>query len=53
VRALEDPKVKNGFLASGAETVGNTPEELAAILRSDLAKWGKLVKTAGIKPDTR
>ncbi|HSD41470.1 MAG TPA: tripartite tricarboxylate transporter substrate binding protein [Burkholderiales bacterium] len=53
VRALEDPKVKNGFLASGAETVGNTPEDLAAILRSDLAKWGKLVKTAGIKPDTR
>ncbi|HEY7657927.1 MAG TPA: tripartite tricarboxylate transporter substrate binding protein [Burkholderiales bacterium] len=53
VRALEDPKVKQGFLASGAETVGNTPEELAAILRSDLAKWGKLVKMVGIKPDTR
>ena len=53
VRTLEDSKVKNGFLASGAETVGNTPEELAAIIRSDLAKWGKLVKAAGIKPDTR
>ena len=53
VRALEDPKVKQGFLASGTETVGNTPEELAAILRSDLEKWGKLVRMVGIKPDTR
>lgn len=53
VRALQDPKVKNGFLTHGAETVGNTPEEMAAIIRSDLAKWGKLVKAAGIKPDTR
>jgi tripartite-type tricarboxylate transporter receptor subunit TctC len=53
VRALQDPTLKERFLADGAETVGNTPEEFAAIIRSDLAKWGKLVRAAGIKPDTR
>jgi len=53
IRALQDPQVKQRFLADGGETVGNSPEEFAAIIRSDLAKWGKLVKAAGIKPDTR
>lgn len=53
VRSLQDPVVKERFLADGGETIGNSPEEFAAIIRSDLAKWGKLVKQAGIKPDTR
>lgn len=53
VRALQDPQVKERFLIDGGETVGNSPEEFAAIIRSDLAKWGRLVKVAGIKPDTR
>jgi tripartite-type tricarboxylate transporter receptor subunit TctC len=50
---LQDPQVKQRFLADGGETVGNSPGEFAAIIRSDLEKWGKLVKAAGIKPDTR
>jgi tripartite-type tricarboxylate transporter receptor subunit TctC len=53
VRALQDPQVKQRFLADGGETVGNSPEDFANIIRSDLAKWGELVKQAGIKPDTR
>jgi len=53
VRALQDAQVKSRFLADGGETVGNSPEEFANIIRSDLAKWGKLVKQAGIKPDQR
>ncbi|MGH8702802.1 MAG: tripartite tricarboxylate transporter substrate binding protein [Burkholderiales bacterium] len=53
IRALQDPQVQQRFLADGGETVGNSPEEFAAIIRSDFAKWGKLVKQAGIKPDTR
>jgi tripartite-type tricarboxylate transporter receptor subunit TctC len=52
-RALQDPQVKQRFLADGGEAVGNTPEEFAAIIRSDFEKWGKLVKQAGIQPDTR
>jgi tripartite-type tricarboxylate transporter receptor subunit TctC len=53
IRALQDPQVKQRFLADGGETVGNSPEDFANIIRSDLAKWGELVKQAGIKPDTR
>jgi tripartite-type tricarboxylate transporter receptor subunit TctC len=53
VRALQDPLVKERFLADGGETVGNSPEEFASIIRTDFEKWGKLVKAAGIKVDTR
>ena len=51
VNALNDPQVKQRFLADGAETIGNSPEEFAKIVRDDLAKWGKVVKAAGIQPD--
>lgn len=50
VRALQDPVAKERFIADGAETVGNTPEEFAAIIAADLRKWAKVVKDAGIKP---
>jgi tripartite-type tricarboxylate transporter receptor subunit TctC len=53
VRALQDPNVKKGFSSQGADTVGSTPEQLGAIIRSDLQRWGALVKKAGITPDTR
>ena len=51
VSALKDPQVKQRFLDDGGETVGNTPEQFARIIRDDLAKWGKVVKAAGIQPD--
>lgn len=50
VRALQEPAVKERFIADGAETVGNTSEEFAAIIATDLKKWAKVVKDAGIKP---
>jgi tripartite-type tricarboxylate transporter receptor subunit TctC len=53
VRALQDPAVKERFLGDGGETVGNTPEEFAAVIRADLKKWGKVVKDAGIRVDQR
>jgi tripartite-type tricarboxylate transporter receptor subunit TctC len=53
VRALQDPAVKERFLGDGGETVGNTPEEFAAVIRSDLKKWGQVVKDAGIRVDQR
>jgi tripartite-type tricarboxylate transporter receptor subunit TctC len=53
VRALQDPAIKERFTSDGGETVGNTPEEFAAVIRADLKKWGKVVKDAGIKLDQR
>lgn len=51
VLALNHPEVKQRFMQSGAEPVGSTPEEFAAVIRSDLAKWGRVVRTAGIVPE--
>lgn len=51
VFALQDPGVRERFLASGADPVGNTPEEFSAVVRSDVAKWAKVVQAAGIKPE--
>ena len=36
---------------SGAEVVGNSPEQAAAIIKSDLARMGKVIKDAGIRAD--
>jgi tripartite-type tricarboxylate transporter receptor subunit TctC len=35
----------------GIEPVGNSPEEFAAQVKSDLAKWGQVVKAAGVRLD--
>jgi len=47
VRVLNEPEVKQRFLASGAEAVGSTPEELAAEMQSDIATTGKLLRKIG------
>jgi tripartite-type tricarboxylate transporter receptor subunit TctC len=51
VRALQESNVKERLLSDGAEPVGNTPDEFAAVIRRDLAKWGKVIKDAGITPE--
>jgi tripartite-type tricarboxylate transporter receptor subunit TctC len=50
-KALADAQVRERFAAQGAEVVGGTPEQLSAALRNDVAKWGRVVKDAGIKID--
>ena len=48
-RYLNRPEVKELYLKNGLEVVGNTPEEFAAFIQSDYAKWAKVIKDAGIK----
>ncbi len=50
-RALQNPEVRQRLLGDGAEPVGGTPEEFAAYLRSETAKWAKVIRAAGIKPE--
>ena len=51
LRALQAPDVIDVLVTKGgSELVGSTPEEFANVIRSDLAKYAKLVKAAGIKP---
>jgi tripartite-type tricarboxylate transporter receptor subunit TctC len=49
VRILAAPEVKERFLALGNETVGGSPEQLAARIRADMQRTGKVIKAAGIK----
>jgi len=51
IKALASAEVKERFQSFGTETVGSTPEEFAALIRSDIEKWAKVVKVAGIKPE--
>lgn len=50
-KALKAPDVNERLRAAGLDPVGNTPEEHAAQLRADLARWPKVAKTAKIKID--
>jgi tripartite-type tricarboxylate transporter receptor subunit TctC len=49
VRVLGRSEVKERFLATGVETVGSTPQELAATMRSEIARIGKLIRDIGIR----
>ena len=49
--ALKLPEVRTKLEAAGIEIQGGTPEEYAAVIKADLAKWGKVVKEAGIQPE--
>ena len=46
---LQSPKVKEILTTSGAEAVGNTPDEFAKFLASETVKWTKVIRAAGIK----
>ena len=48
VQALHDPKVRGQFEPHGIVLVGNSPDEFASIIKSDLAKWEQTIKAAGL-----
>ena len=48
---LKTPQGKERYARVGAEIRYNTPEEFEALIRSDIAKWAKVVKAAGIQPE--
>ena len=50
-RVLADPDIRKRMQAVGADPSGNTPDEFARFIREDQAKWSKLMKEAGIKPE--
>jgi tripartite-type tricarboxylate transporter receptor subunit TctC len=49
VKALADPKVKEGFAKLGVQVVGSTPQAFADFIRADLARWAEVVKEAKLK----
>lgn len=51
VRIMNLPDIRAQFVNEGAEPVGDTPEQFAATIRSEIAKWGKVIKAVGIAAD--
>jgi len=49
IKALQDPTVKQRFESEGAEIIGGNAEQFGRFVASEIAKWSKVVKDAGIK----
>jgi tripartite-type tricarboxylate transporter receptor subunit TctC len=48
---LQVSETRERLMKQGLEPAGNTPEKFDAFIRSEIAKWSKVVKQAGLKPD--
>jgi tripartite-type tricarboxylate transporter receptor subunit TctC len=51
VTALKAQEVRERFAAQGVDAVGSSPAEFAAYINAEIARWSKVVKAAGIKPE--
>jgi tripartite-type tricarboxylate transporter receptor subunit TctC len=51
VRAINSPAVRERYAAMGAEPVGNSPEQFANFIKSEIAKWTRVVKASGAMVD--
>lgn len=51
IAALRKPDVTERLFGSGVEVTTGTPTELAVTMKSEMAKWGKLIKEAGIREE--
>jgi tripartite-type tricarboxylate transporter receptor subunit TctC len=49
VRYINTPEVKDKLFNAGGEVVGSSPEQLAALIKREMAVWGKVIKDAGIR----
>lgn len=51
VKILRTPEAREWFAEQGGEPVGDTPQEFAAYIKAEHAKWGPIIRDAGIKAD--
>jgi hypothetical protein len=50
-KALQSADVRAALARDGTEAVGSTPEEFAAFINTELARWGKVVRLSGARVD--
>lgn len=50
-RAVRQPDVEKQLAGQGATTIGNTPEQFAAYIRAESAKWAKVLAASGVRAD--
>jgi tripartite-type tricarboxylate transporter receptor subunit TctC len=46
---LNRPEVKDRHFSIGVETVASAPEDLAVMMKADIARWGKVIRDLGIR----
>ena len=51
VKAEKQPEVRQRLFEFGVDPIGNSPEEADALIRSEIAKWAKVIKDSGAKVD--
>jgi tripartite-type tricarboxylate transporter receptor subunit TctC len=51
VQTLQSPDVRERFAAEGIEALGGTPDQFAEYIRSEIARWGRVIKEAGLRPE--
>jgi tripartite-type tricarboxylate transporter receptor subunit TctC len=51
VLVVKSPEFLKQLATEGAVPIGSSPRETAEVIRSDIAKWAKVVKDAGIRPE--
>jgi tripartite-type tricarboxylate transporter receptor subunit TctC len=50
-QALNTPPIREKTLGVGSVLVGGTPEQFATLIRSEIDKWGKIIRMLGMKAD--
>jgi tripartite-type tricarboxylate transporter receptor subunit TctC len=51
VKALSSPEMRAQLSKQGAEPIGNSPQEFAAFIKSEVAKWARVIQVSGAKAD--
>jgi tripartite-type tricarboxylate transporter receptor subunit TctC len=51
VKIMHSPELKDRLAATGTEPLTSTPDEFAAYIKREIAKWGEVIRKAGVKAD--
>ena len=51
VKIMHSPELKERLAATGTDPFTSTPEEFAAYIKREIAKWGEVIRKAGVKAD--
>jgi tripartite-type tricarboxylate transporter receptor subunit TctC len=51
VKAMQSPEMRDRLTREGAEALGTPPEQVTALLKSELARWTRLIRENNIKPE--
>ena len=48
-KVLQTPEIRNGFAERGADAIGGTPEQFNDYIKSEIEKYGRIIKGSGAK----